>query len=189
MGRVALANTHPFRFGPWAFAHNGTIPAFDEVRRVLPLGDLGPPTGATDSEWAFRRLVFKMESAGLDPLRPADDVPSLVRVVSGLVVELARTCRAVGAGEPARLSFVVGDGRHLVATRWGRPLWWACRRGIPDCALCGGPHLPDLPDYRAVVVASEPITAEPWLEIPDGTVLAIDARTRVTRWDPLARAA
>ena len=28
VGRHALANTHPFSYGPWVFAHNGTLYGF-----------------------------------------------------------------------------------------------------------------------------------------------------------------
>jgi glutamine amidotransferase len=32
VGRVALENTHPFSHGSWIFAHNGTLPRFDDLR-------------------------------------------------------------------------------------------------------------------------------------------------------------
>ena len=28
VGALSLENTHPFAFGPWVMAHNGTVPAF-----------------------------------------------------------------------------------------------------------------------------------------------------------------
>src|SRR5438128_8982975 len=37
IGRVALENTHPFEWGPWLFAHNGTVPEWEE-RRVRRRG-------------------------------------------------------------------------------------------------------------------------------------------------------
>ena len=43
------------------------------------------------------------------------------------------------------------------------------RHGIRDCEICGFPHIHHDPkvDYRAVVIASEPITHETWSEIPE----------------------
>ncbi len=35
VGGAALANTHPFVYGHWAFAHNGTVRAFDRVAPEL----------------------------------------------------------------------------------------------------------------------------------------------------------
>jgi hypothetical protein len=60
-------------------------------------------------------------------------------------------------------------------------LHWAFRRGIPDCAICGTSHCPGADDgYRAVVVASEPITDEDWTEVPDGTIFGVDAAVGTT---------
>lgn len=43
------------------------------------------------------------------------------------------------------------------------------RKGVFDCEICGFPHIHhDSPhNYRAVVIASEPITREYWQEVPD----------------------
>src|SRR5438132_13067106 len=60
IGRVALENTHPFEWGPWLFAHNGTVPEWEE-RRVAVEAEIEAALrdelrGETDSERWF--LVF-----------------------------------------------------------------------------------------------------------------------------------
>src|SRR4051812_8379791 len=35
VGEVVLKNTHPFLFGRWAFAHNGTVREFQKFRREV----------------------------------------------------------------------------------------------------------------------------------------------------------
>src|SRR3954465_6039554 len=54
VGKIALENTHPFEWGPWLFAHNGTI---SEWRLIAPAvesriesGFRAKITGETDSE-------------------------------------------------------------------------------------------------------------------------------------------
>ncbi len=68
------------------------------------------------------------------------------------------------------------DGVSLIASRWKNSLYYVSREGIRDCEVCGVAHVQHRSnaDYRALVVASEPISFEPWQEVPDGTILAID---------------
>ncbi len=176
VGRIALENTHPFTYGPWAFAHNGTVTNFEHVATRLDIGSFGPPKGSTDSEMIFLWLINRMADHGLDPEAPADSLDPILDLLEEAVLELVQIGLASGAEEPAKLNFLLSDGRHLAASRWGNTLHWTFRRGIPDCAVCGTSHCPGAGDgYRAVVVASEPITREAWTEVPDGTIFGVDA--------------
>ena len=162
-GRVAEQNTHPFTHGPWAFAHNGTLSAFEHVATWLDLGAFGPPDGDTDSELVFRWMLNRMADHGLDPDAPASNVEPIVDLIAEAVLELVRITIRAGAPEPPKLNFLISDGKHLVASRWGNTLSWTFRRGVLDCAACGTSHCPSADaGYRAVVVASEPITDEDW---------------------------
>lgn len=175
VGAVALENTHPFDYGPWAFAHNGSIPHIEHIGTHLDLGLHGPLWGETDSELVFRWILNRMSRYGLDPEEPAQDLESIVALMADAVTDLVRISLAAGAQKPPQLTFVIGDGRHLVASRWGNPLYWIFRRGISDCVICKSSHCPQADEtYKAVVIASEPITNEQWLEIPEGTVLGVD---------------
>ena len=190
VGDPSEDNTHPFVHGPWVFAHNGTITAFDDVAPLLDPGPFGPPLGATDSEHAFRWLLNRMAEFGLDPARPAEVVEPIVDLISAGVLDIVSASKRVGAQRPPKLNFLMSDGEHLVASRWGNSLYWTERRGIRDCNVCGLLHCPEAAgDYQATVIASEPITDEPWTEVQEGSIVAIDEEARLTTWDLMTRAA
>ena len=63
-GEHTVANTHPFQYGRWVFAHNGNIADFDDLRPML-LEEIAPSlrshiVGTTDSEVLFFRLHTTM---------------------------------------------------------------------------------------------------------------------------------
>ena len=187
IGSVAERNTHPFRHGPWSFAHNGTIAGIEHVATHLDLGRFGPPEGETDSELAFRWILNRMADYGLDPDESARDLGALVDLVADAVLELVQISLRAGIVEPPKLNFLLSDGRHMVASRWGHTLWWTFRRGITDCAVCGTSHCPAADEsYRSVVIASEPITDEDWIEVPEGSVLGVSPDAHTMKRDLLA---
>lgn len=183
VGQVAMENTHPFDSGPWAFAHNGTVANIDHVATHLDLGGHQPAEGDTDSELVFRWMLGRMSRHGLDPQWPADSLDRVLDLVEDTILTLVGISLASGATEPSQLNFMLSDGRHLVASRWGNSLHWVYRNGIADCSICGSSHCPQAGEgYKAVAIASEPITDEAWKEIPEGTILGISpAVTTTTR--------
>jgi glutamine amidotransferase len=167
VGSRALANTHPFVFGRWLFAHNGTVTAFERVGPALA-EETHPRFrsarhGSTDSEAVFYWLLSRMTEAGLETGRPCADLLSLTAFVGRAVVELAGRCEGAGAEEPASLNLLLTDGAVLVASRWGRSLYWQADRF--------GRH--------NAVIASEPTDASDWHEVPDHSVLSVDGDGRV----------
>lgn len=171
IGSVAFENTHPFQYGPWAFAHNGTIASFEHVRTHLDLGPYGPAQGVTDSETVFLWLLNRMRDHGISPIRQADSLPPIVELLHDAVQDLVQISMRAGADHAPTLNFLLSDGRHLAASRWGNSLYWLYRTGVTDCMVCGTSHCPTADaSYKAVVVASEPMTDEDWNEIPEGTV-------------------
>jgi predicted glutamine amidotransferase len=187
IGKVSADNTHPFTFGTWAFAHNGTIPAFDHVSTRLDIGPYGPPDGETDSELAFLWILNRMREYGLDPGEPTDELQPIVELLADSVLELVDMSIRSGATDQPKLNFVISDGRHLAASRWGNTLYWTFRRGIRDCAVCGTSHCPSADeDYRSVVVASEPLTDENWTEVPEASVLGVEPGAHTLTRDLLA---
>jgi predicted glutamine amidotransferase len=170
VGRVAEVNTHPFTHGRFAFAHNGTVPYFERVREDM-LEAMTPEhrasiQGTTDSEHLFHLLLSEH---GRQPGRP------LLAVVRATLQRIVAWCRREGSEPRLGLNVLLSDGERLVGSRWQRTLSWLERRGLAPCEVCGGAHaggaLRD--DYRAVVVASEPITFEPWREVPERSVYEI----------------
>lgn len=109
LGGLTEANTHPFEFGPYSFAHNGTIEGF----RALIRPGMPAPFGDTDSECFFLRLINE-----LDPEDP-------VRSIRGVVAAIVAGHRFSG------LNFVFSDGQKLYAYKLGVfELFWSTRRGV-----------------------------------------------------------
>jgi glutamine amidotransferase len=113
LGGLSEANTHPFEYGPFSFAHNGTILGFRDMLRPR----MGEPRGETDSECFFMRLM--------DDFDPTDPVRSLRSTVAAIV-----------AGHTfSGLNFVFSDGIRLYAYKLGIfELWWTTRRGVAMAA-------------------------------------------------------
>jgi predicted glutamine amidotransferase len=178
-GTVAERNCHPFRHGRWLFAHNGTLQGFaaapERLLRLVPAHLRGLVAGETDSEPAFHFVLGLLEQAA----GAADGAPD-AGTVGGALAEAVARLAALFSGsdaEPTRLNFVLTDGRVLAASRWGHTLYRAERRAGAGPGE-DGPAQPS-PDYRAVVIASEPTSPEePWAEVPERTVLTVDEDLR-----------
>lgn len=146
VGETALANTHPFRWGPLVFAHNGTVAAPDvlaaqtsDVRRAAVVGD-------TDSERLFAFVATHVDRAG---------------DVERGVVAAVRALHA--AGEVGSLSFLLSCGQRIYAHRLGRALFVLVR------------HDADAERRTpTVVVASEPLTDEAWRELPERSLHVLE---------------
>ena len=180
VGEPKPHNAHPFHYGCWAFAHNGTVREFDTVRPWM-LEDTEPwlqdlRGGSTDSEHVFHWLLSRINAHGIGLARRRYDPSLLVDIVADSVDTIADWCQQAGAQKPAKLNFVLTDGRILIATRFNHTLYFVRREGLRDCELCGIPHVHHDPhvDYRAVVVASEKITHEEWHTVPNGGLVFVD---------------
>ncbi|WGH77181.1 class II glutamine amidotransferase [Jannaschia ovalis] len=171
VGAQALENTHPFHHGVWIFAHNGTIPNFGRVRMAM-LEAMDPLhrveiDGETDSEHIFRyllSLLLRHPERGL-----------LENVQAGLNDVIAWS-RVVDPGARVGLNVVLTDGRRMVASRLNRSLYRLRRDRVFDCPICRKPHVHHkaATDYRAVEIASEPITQhDVWTEVPNGCVFQV----------------
>jgi glutamine amidotransferase len=170
VGPPRIENTHPFAEGHWSFIHNGTVPGFAAIRDSMLTAmtdrQRGAVRGDTDSEHVFRLLMSERER------QPAKPLFELVRTTARHILDW---CASARPGVRAGLNIMITDGGELVGTRWGRTLFVARREGVHDCEICGFPHVHHQPnrDYRAIVVASEPITHETWEEAPEGSIYRI----------------
>ena len=185
VGRVALENTHPFCHGRWAFVHNGTLPHFDELRPKM-LAMMTPQhraaiQGETDSEHIFHMLLSAHDSAPARPLR---------EILHQVLGQIAAWCHQIDSAARIGLNILLTDGERLVGSRWGRTLHYVERSGVHDCEVCGFPHIRHDPrhSYRAIVIASEPISNEHWREIPERSVFAVSPEMAL-QIDPLPSAA
>ncbi len=171
VGPPGLENTHPFVHGVWLFAHNGTVPNFDLVRERL-LEALDPLhrteiRGSTDSEHVFRYILTLWAQ---HPERP------LMETLRIGLEQVIAWCREIDPKRKVSLNVLWANGDELVGARLNRTLWYLEREGIVPCEICGQSHVHHDPKqlYRAVEIASEPITHERWLQVPNGTVFAVD---------------
>lgn len=183
-GEVCARNAHPFRHGPWVFAHNGEIPGFERFRRAL-LARLPRPylrfvQGDTDSEVCF--YLFLAELARGGPLERgviAEEVLSGLRAVERHIEEV--TSEQVDT-RALLLNFLVTNGEVMVATRRGKDLFWRTE---------GRDRL------RRFFVSSEPIgqLSEPglnalgeWFEVAPGGAVGVDRGLRLWAQAPRVEA-
>ena len=181
VGDRSIANTHPFTFGRWVFAHNGTVTGFDKLMPAL-VSETDPELrrqigGTTDSEHAFFWLLSRLRRAGLAAEGPCSDLAGAAQVLADSVRTLGASSAATRPDQPARLNFLLSDGAVFLASRFRHSLYWTNRRG-PFAATPGASASAT---KRGVAVASEPIGEEGWAEVPEASVLTVDADFLV-RW-------
>lgn len=177
VGGTDLHNTHPFVEGRWTFAHNGTIPGFaemrEELRARLSSRHRDAIKGVTDSEHVFRLFLTRADEGAIDP---DGDMIGALRAVAGEITDLAEQA---APDKRLGLNMMITDGERLFGTRLNRGLCFVDRMGVYDCEICGFPHIHHDPnrDYRAIVVASEPLTHEDWSEIPNHSIWEANLKT------------
>ena len=176
-GEPALRNTQPFQreLGGRAhvFAHNGNMPGirekcYLESRRFTPVGD-------TDSEFAFCCLL---ERLGELWDRSAESAPSVDSRLA-IVADFAAWLRPLGA-----FNFVYSDGdalfvhshRRMQSDGEIRPpglhlLARSCNEQAVDLSQSGIMLAPLAQELA--LVASVPLTDEPWEAIGEGEVIAL----------------
>lgn len=177
VGGAALENTHPFIHGNWTFAHNGTVPNFSSVKPRI-LAAMSPQhrnsiQGETDSEHVFRYALTLIDNhAEL----------ALSSIVRKVVLDVAQWAADVDPDASVGLNIILSDGEDMSGSRWGRTLYSVERTGVYDCEICGFPHIHHNPDrsHQAVVIASEPITREDWVEIPERSVWEVGRDSRLS---------
>ena len=171
MGAPARRNTHPFTFDRWTFAHNGTVPGFKKIRskmiEEIDENFRSKITGETDSEHVF---YFFLTLNQRFPQRT---------VIENLTETIRKTCQWSKECVPdglMGLNIILSDGKGIYGSRIGRTLFYAQHKGVYNCEICGFPHIHHVPsiDYNAIDIASEPITKDDWIEIPDRTVFFTD---------------
>jgi predicted glutamine amidotransferase len=182
VGAHSQLNTHPFIHHTWAFAHNGTVRGFDAIGPRL-VSETDPDLrelkqGDTDSETTFYWLLTRMRRADIDLDSAMIKPKELVSVFADAIDYLDRLCAHAEPEKPAQLNFLLTNGKLMVASRWRNSLHWLRRDGVQDCEICGIPHIRHSPEasYKAIVIASEPITHEAWIEVPENCILAVDER-------------
>lgn len=132
-GALAENNCHPFQHHSLMWMHNGSIGAWNYIKR--PLGSsledkwyLGVK-GGTDSEWSFALFLHLLEKEGVDPSSdpgPEGFGQALLRRVlmktiariNELVREIPEKHKVTGVETRALMNFAVTDGHTVVCTRY-----------------------------------------------------------------------
>lgn len=184
-------NTQPFRSRAWLFAHQGALQGFDRLRTSLlePLPEFlqWQVKGSTDGEVAFAHFLKHLRELGRmeDPRLEAEVAGQGLRETAR---ELECAAAQGGAARTSMLNFVATNGRILVATRSGEaPLYYTRLEGTDHCEVCGitsttpetHPKVIAHRRHRAVVVASHVKRTQGWVELTQGTVLAVSEDLQV----------
>ncbi|MFK7818705.1 MAG: class II glutamine amidotransferase [Planctomycetaceae bacterium] len=185
VGELRPENTHPFSFERWAFAHNGTVEGFESLRTQLITETLpvlnATRLGGTDSEYLFLWLLSRLVGAGVDLASGITDLTLTASTVANAIRELAARSSELNLDNKPKLNIVLTDGDSMIATRWNNSLFYLQRGGLHDCDICGIPHVHHTQEanYRATVIASEPLSGETWIEVPNKSVIRIDSDARM----------
>jgi predicted glutamine amidotransferase len=178
VGRIGLANTHPFVHGPFALVHNGTVPYFADIRPRL-LDGMTPDhraaiQGGTDSEHLLHLILSVHARLG----------GSLFASLEAALGHVVAPCREIGQEPHLGLNVLLTDGVRMVGSRWRRTLHFleqAETAPYPrENRVCLTDH-----DYRALIIASEPTNGSGWPEIPERSVFEVtpDLRLRIEPLD------
>jgi glutamine amidotransferase len=194
-GAVTLENTQPFEreLGGRVhlFAHNGDLP---EVRRSPRYqGGNFRPVGDTDSEYAFCYLLNRLRELWLGQDSP--DFELRWRIFQEFCAELRVLGPANILYSDGEFLFVHGNQRTQDDGHRRPPgLYWLCREcrhdneeGLSSEAISVQDPVPGSSDLqRVTVVASVPLTQEPWIALAEGEMLAIQQGRILARESPQA---
>lgn len=159
-GRLRLCSPQPFHRDRWIFAHSGKIEGSDFLLSRSSARRVHQAEGETDSESFFAYLLSCLDVAGA-PWTDASEAAN--RALTFALQEIVKH------GPPGAYSFLLSDGRTLYAYRWCRPLFL-----LERSTTVGAWREPGSPQpAAAILVASEPLTDEPWRAVGDGNLLAI----------------
>jgi glutamine amidotransferase len=188
VGSIRPENSHPFVRGPFAFAHNGDIARWSEVRAEVE-ARIAPAhrhfEGDTDSERCFAlfltildaRVEGTMAQAPFSAIREA--LEETVRVLCAVADD--------GAPKPSVLNLVVARADLICALHHGGTLWYSThkarcaeRETCPHLdASCEAPARPGSV-VRHLLVASEPLsTHNVWRPVPANATVGVDAEMRL----------
>lgn len=189
VGEIDHLNAHPFRFGRWLFAHNGTIFGMSEMGEWM--SERTDPAletvvlGDTDSERLFYYLLSGLVAAGIDRTGRVIDDPDLVgATIRKLLLELDAESRKRGLDRPIT-NIILTNGDMFVAHRAGMPLLMSTQKHVcADLLTCPAPKKVCMEPTRQekhpvnhLIVASEPIASDEniWEDVEDGTTITLHA--------------
>ena len=182
---VSEANCHPFTVERLAFMHNGVVPEFLRVKRLLQqrLSDdaFSRIAGTTDSEHLFALFRDRLAQTGC-----ADKTDAMAEALEATIAEIVEMTRAAGITKNTYLNLAVSDGSRAVVSRYASagaeaPTLYlhTGKRYVCENGVC---HMVESEEeHRAVIVASEPLTEEPgWTPAPPNHTLLVHSQHSVS---------
>jgi len=177
---VTLENTHPFRNGDYAFAHNGHVSPISRLEMLLSDESRAQLKGDTDSERYFRYVLQTIAATGSEP-------EGIAVALGTLMDEFPESSLNALMLTPSYLFAVHINTNAPAPTKALRDLFEAeseipARHQTEYFAM----------DYRvtpdAVHVISSGLDEEGWTPVPEDTAAMVDLETRqITRLDPVRR--
>jgi predicted glutamine amidotransferase len=194
VGKIDTINSHPFRYGSWMFAHNGTFFGFTKLRKLM-LEDILPEYrkvifGTTDSEHYFFFLLSEMVRSGCSvDGRGEGQIEVMAQAQQRALSKLFTWAKEFNL-EPPKANYILTNGKLLFARRAGLELYMATQKTFcPEIDICKEedkvclagilpsivPQSKQIRKCNHLLVASEPIGEHDiWEEIPDGFLLSLD---------------
>ena len=167
---IGYPNSHPFRFGPYAFAHNGAVHPQDRLGEMLPADWEQRLAGSTDSERYLLHIMWRLE------VRRGDMIAAIADTVASIAERYAVNSLNAVLLSPAKM-YVISwhDPARIPADELRR-------RGLASTPeeVAGYFHLGCLTTPDAIVVASSGWPQPGWTMLPNNTVLAVDRATLAT---------
>ncbi|MEC7985218.1 MAG: class II glutamine amidotransferase [Myxococcota bacterium] len=204
VGDIDSLNSHPFRYGAWMFAHNGTIFEFSRLedrimKEILPV--FRPLIfGSTDSERYFYFLLSHMVRAGCDQQgRSEINVAVAVEAQREALSKIFQWSKEEGIEAP-KANYILTNGSVMFARRAGLELYLATQKKMckevlvckEEDKFCLNVQFPSVMSAtkaprpcKHIIFASEPTGNENiWEEIPDGALVSIDSQLMMRLHDP-----
>ncbi len=183
-------NAQPFRLRQWLFAHQGKIERPDAVRErlmsALPEFLQRMVRGSTVSEPIFATFLAQLRHLGrMEDMKLEAPLAAQLLIKTARLVEQA--CSEAGVADRPGLHLLATNGRLMIAARRSpEPLHYRLLEGEAVCARCGleaggkdsEPLVREHRLCRSVVISSS-IKNGGWLELADGSALAVDRRLSV----------
>jgi len=163
-------NSHPFRYGPYALAHNGAIHPQDGLGEMLPAEWERRRAGTTDSERYLLHLMWRLEARRGD----------MVAAVADTVASIA------GRYAVNSLNAVLLSPERMYVISWHDPARIPAdelrRRGLGGTPedIAGYFYIAYRATENAVVAASSGWPQPGWTMLPNESVLAVDRASLTT---------
>lgn len=179
VGEIKVANTQPFRYGSWLFAHQGTIQQFRRIKPKL-IKALYPPLkkklqGTTDSEHCFVLLLSLLKGAG--HLKKGEiTIDNVLNALTKMMTMLGEWASKSKVKEPSAYNFVLTNGNYIIGVRKGYPLYVYFSGESPDSNPNQSATLTENSSIESLIISSIRFgSLSDWKEVPENSFCIIDS--------------